>query len=66
MRPKVVIAILLAASGVLGITAWLAKGSRPQPAVSQTKSLTVNSNPVPMTPTANSPFKNSKTLLPMD
>lgn len=52
MRPKVVIAILLAACSVLGIAAWLAKGSRPQPAVSQMESPTVNSNPVPVTPTA--------------
>ena len=47
MRPKVVITILLVASGVLGIAVWISQVSRPQPTPSQTKSTTGDSPEAP-------------------
>jgi len=56
MRPKVVIAILLAGAGLLGTITWLSKGSGPSPAApgEPPPVSSVSSNPPPQAP-ANEP-----------
>lgn len=50
MRLKVVIAILLAAAGLLGMIAWLSKDFGPLPAMAPVESPPTGSNPAPVVP----------------